>query len=268
LTGRPPSPSRPVPPSPFTGAPGFTLATFHEAMVSDAQYARPYLLMLDHLGVWTPLLFPLVGHFALQTEKPIPVLLRAAHELSRTSMPFPRGPIGPSQVSLIDVVEDACQRAAAALGLPPLVDGEQVMKTSSLSENPLFRHFRTLFAAAKSAFGPDSVKNALALPGWGRSLLGHLRPAVTNLSGGRWTAGSPLQIGMLDSAGTNLVVERFGPEALQVDGGFWHLTSDSREHILEGLADYAEKVADDDQKLRFTGLLERKKAAVSRAAAG
>ncbi len=171
---------------------GYTNAVFDSLMLEEDAYAEPYRLALKRWGSNSAvILFPLVGHFALQTPKPVEVFAevidRAVDLFRLEERRFSIHEVW--REVFVDVYRLCCEACFSICELVALTPGWDVIRKSVLADHPVFGHYLALLAAVL----PDWQERAhfyFALPGDPEArarLASTFRAPVTLLHGGRWT---------------------------------------------------------------------------------
>lgn len=121
---------------------GYSDLAFDMAMEASAgSYAKPYQYIRERFNpVVTGTLFPLAGHFALQTEKPIDVFLKVIDVVAPLLEQLPRGrAINDLWKACYQLIRDQSLKVARQIGIGGLELTAAVITNSPLRDHPVYR---------------------------------------------------------------------------------------------------------------------------------
>lgn len=174
----------------------YQAAEFDRLMTIEDAYAAPYRWALERWGsVASVLLFPIAGHFAMQTSRPVEVFLKVSENLAVEAQQF-RGSIHENWRTLFPKVRDATGSACFSLTGSILTPGWDVIRRSALKESPIWRYYlRLLHTGAMTVGSIEKLDFCFSLPGDPENrgiLVSGFLPAVTLFRNGRWFGESDL----------------------------------------------------------------------------
>ena len=171
----------------------YTSVQFDEWMLQEDNYAEPYRRLLKLGGSkWAASLFPIVGHFALQTRNPPRSFIRALNLLTKLPLPATDKYISDTWRSIFASVANTCAKAAFLDGFNSLTPGADVIKVMAKEGHPVYGHYLALLAMANDVDCPIDL--VLALPGdpeLRARLAAFFLPPVVTFDDGRWTPNAP-----------------------------------------------------------------------------
>ena len=121
---------------------GYSDVAFDMAMEASAgNYAKPYKFVRERCNpVATGVVFPLAGHCALQSDKPVDVFLKVIEAAPQRLQNLPRGqPIHELWRACYSVVRTLSLQAAGELGMAKLTMGAAAIRNGSLTQHPVYR---------------------------------------------------------------------------------------------------------------------------------
>ena len=168
----------------------YQAAEFDRLMTIEDAYAAPYRWALDQWGSnASVLLFPLAGHFAMQTQRPVSVFLKAGESL-RTQLQQMQGSIHKNWPAVFPQVRQVCEEANFNLTKGMLTPGWDVIHRSELRKVPIWSHYLELLReSSKRLSGMRELDYCFSLPGDPSSrgiLTSVFLPALTLFQNGRW----------------------------------------------------------------------------------
>ena len=177
---------------------------FDRLMQLEDAYAAPYRLMLEQWDTNNSImLFPLVGHFSLQTPKPAQTFAAAVEALDSAGGVEFGGSIHDGWRQHYAPIRDLCHQVSMNVSGSLLTSGWDVVRRGDLGGHPVFRHFLALYDRA----GPGAAQELdffFAVPG-DPDARGHLRtsfiPPLVLFHDGRW-AERALVFDLVDLTGT------------------------------------------------------------------
>ncbi len=186
-TERQDDPQKPVKP--------MTNQLFDRLMQLEDAYAAPFRLMLEQWGTNNSImLFPLVGHFSMQTPKPAQTFAAATEALTRTGGIEFSGSIHDGWRHYYAPIRELCHQVSMNVTGSLLTSGWDVVQRGALGDHPLFRHFLALYDRAV----PDAAQQLdlfFAVPG-DPEARGYLRsffvPPLVLFHDGRWAERAPV----------------------------------------------------------------------------
>jgi hypothetical protein len=172
-----------------------TNQVFDRLMQLEDAYAAPYRLMLEQWGTFSSIiLFPLVGHFSLQTRRPAQTFTAAVEALTHTGGIKFSGYIHDGWRQHFGPIRELCHWASMSVAGSRLTSGWDVVRRGALSDHLIFRHFLALYDRA----GPDAAQQLdffFAVPG-DPEARSYLRtsfvPPLVLFHDGRWAEQAPI----------------------------------------------------------------------------
>lgn len=168
----------------------YSAEEFDRVMTIEDSYAAPYRWALDHWGTSASvLLFPIAGHFAMQTRRPVDVFVRVGENL-RVQAQQMHGSIHENWRTVFPQVRQACEHASLNLTGASLTPGWDVIGRSGLRKTPIWHHYlKLLNGASILSGGTEQLDFFFSLPGDPEcrgNLISVFLPTVTLFRNGRW----------------------------------------------------------------------------------
>ncbi len=182
----------------------YSSLAFDLLMRGEDSYAEPYRYALDRWGSnQSVIFFPIAGHFALQSPRPIAVFAEAINRIRRAFQLDRMRNLDIHYVwpAAFDQVRRICAEACADLcGDRGLETGWQLMERVGVGDHPVFRHYLALLESTSDHWGndpPGGLDYCFALPGnpsCRERLAYAFRPPATIFHDGVWSGRSPLSL--------------------------------------------------------------------------
>lgn len=177
-------------------------AQFDLAMTEDDAYAEPYRWILKQVGSnASVLLFPLIGNFALNSQRPIEVFLQSVEQC----LPFVKDLSGSIHVNWRGIFDQVYRRVndvSRSVCGTPLKSGWEVIDQSSGIAGSIWEHFLRLLIVANVQWrtedgmrGARALQFSFATPGdpTSRKFLTSIAvPPLTLFGTGQWVQASSL----------------------------------------------------------------------------
>lgn len=162
---------------------------FDSWMLQEDAYAEPYRQALGVLGSKRAAsLFPIVGHFALQTPAPARVYSSALQVLQNYPLPADHHFIDDIWRAVFTDVANACGKASFQVTSSLLTPGATVLKTLAQEGQPIYAHYFELMKFAQRNY-KSPLDVMLGLPGdptIRQELSTLFIPPVVLFKDGRW----------------------------------------------------------------------------------
>ncbi len=219
---------------------GYSDLAYNMAMEASAgNYAKPYLYVLEHYNpVVTATVFPLAGHFALQSERPVEAFLQMVKRVAPSLNKIPRGhSVHDLWHNYHTPIRDAAIRVSQELGYGGLTLAGAYIKNSSLREHPVYAWIfaeldRARWVLDETAFAQRLVSNYQGVP-----------PGMAGILATDFSLACPG-----DTTNRSFLVEWLAPPCVRFsDGRQWLLTELHRREIMPDI-DETERALSEERK--------------------
>jgi hypothetical protein len=204
---------------------GYSNLAFDMAMDASAgNYAKPYQYVRKHFNpVVTGTVFPLAGHFALQTEQPIDVLLNTIDAIVPYLERLPRGrAIHDLWKACYSLIRDQTLRIAHQMEIGDLILTAALIKDGPLREHPIYRWIFFELERGRRALEDTPFANELA------QTFGHVPEGLRGVLAIDFCLSCPGDI-----TNRSFLVEWLAPPCVQFpDGRIWLLTELYRREFV------------------------------------
>jgi hypothetical protein len=175
----------------FSRYSGSTSLTFDALMNREDAYAEPYRIALKNWGTNNSvILFPIVGHLALQTPKPIEVFIDVVERLVGSyDIESSELDIHQKWREIFDEVYKECIVSTVKIcNLAELTPGWDVIDRSELNQHPIYSHYLDIMKFIFNVWKANT-HFFFALPGdpyCRMKLASTFRPPITLFNDGEW----------------------------------------------------------------------------------
>jgi hypothetical protein len=217
---------------------GYSDLAFDMAMEASAgSYAKPYQYVRERFNpVVTGTVFPLAGHFALQTEKPIDVFLKVIDAVAPYLEQLPRGrAIHDLWKACYPLIRDQTLRVAHQIGIGALKLTAASIRNSPLRDHPVYRWIFFELERGRRVLEDTPFASELA------QTFGHVPDGLRGVLAIDFCLSCPG-----DTTNRSFLVEWLAPPCVRFpDGRSWLLTELYRRELVPEIDDAERQLSEE-----------------------